>query len=87
MNKKDLIDIDENNLPDISLSEEQIKGDSAMINNINFINQLKLQNPDALLYVLDNSGNPVYKMEYSNLNSAELSEECVNEVFFKFGIH
>lgn len=54
-----------------------------MINNINFINQLKLQNPDALLYVLDNFGNLVYKIAYSNLNSTELSEECVNEVLFK----
>lgn len=54
-----------------------------MINNSNFINQLKLQNPDALLYVLDNFGNLVYKIAYSNLKSTELSEECINEVLFK----
>ncbi|MBD7910255.1 MULTISPECIES: sigma-70 family RNA polymerase sigma factor [Clostridium] len=54
-----------------------------MINNSNFINQLKLQNPDALLYVLDNFGNLVYRIAYSNLRSNELSEECVNIVLFK----
>ncbi|MDS0525549.1 sigma-70 family RNA polymerase sigma factor [Clostridium sp. SHJSY1] len=54
-----------------------------MVNNLNFITQLKLQNPDALLYVLDNFGNLVYKIAYSNLHSFELSEECVNEVLFK----
>lgn len=54
-----------------------------MINDSNFIQQLKLQNSDALVYVLDNFGNLVYKIAYSNLHSMELSEECVNIVLFK----
>ncbi|ELC8443214.1 sigma-70 family RNA polymerase sigma factor [Clostridium perfringens] len=48
-----------------------------------FIEELKKRNPDALEYVLDAFGNLIYKLAYMQLNSKELSEECVNDVLLK----
>jgi RNA polymerase sigma-70 factor (ECF subfamily) len=54
-----------------------------MIDNTNFIKHLKFKNPEAINYVLDTYGNLIYKISYMNLNSKELSEECVNDVLLK----
>lgn len=54
-----------------------------MVTSENFIQELKNRNPDALDYVLDTFGNLIYKICYMNLNSKELSEECVNDVLMK----
>lgn len=48
-----------------------------------FIDELKKRNPKALEYVLDTFGNLIYKLAYMQLNSKELSEECVNDVLLK----
>lgn len=48
-----------------------------------FIEELKKGNPNALEYVLDIFGNLIYKLAYMQLNSKELSEECVNDVLLK----
>lgn len=54
-----------------------------MIDSNNFISKLKNRDSNALSYVLDTYGNLIYKIAYMNLNSKELSEECVNDVLFK----
>ena len=53
-----------------------------MITNKNFIQELKLKNPDAIDYILDSFGDLIYKIAYMNLNDITLSEECVNDVLF-----
>lgn len=54
-----------------------------MIDKTNFINHLKTKDPEAINYILNNYGNLIYKISYMNLNSKELSEECVNDVLLK----
>ncbi|MGG7178063.1 sigma-70 family RNA polymerase sigma factor [Clostridium paraputrificum] len=54
-----------------------------MITNNNFLKELKYKNPKALDYILDIYGNLIYRIAYMNLNSKELSEECVNDVLMK----
>lgn len=49
----------------------------------NFIEQLKKENPKALDYVFDKYGNLIFKVAYTILNNRELSEECVNDVLMK----
>lgn len=49
----------------------------------NFIEQLKKENPKALDYVFDKYGNLIFKVAYAILNNRELSEECVNDVLMK----
>lgn len=54
-----------------------------MIDDLNFVKELKNKNQDALLYVLDTYGNLIYRIAYTNTNSKTLSEECVNDVLLK----
>lgn len=57
-----------------------------MVTDNNFIQELRNQNPDALDYILDTFGNLIYKIAYLNLNSRELSEECVNDTLMEIWI-
>lgn len=54
-----------------------------MIDDSNFIEELKERNPDSLDYVMDTYGNLIYRIAYMHLNSKELSEECLNDVLLK----
>ncbi len=54
-----------------------------MIDDLNFVKELKNKNQDALLYVLDTYGNLIYRIAYTNTNSKTLSEECVNDDLLK----
>lgn len=54
-----------------------------MIDDLNFVKELKNKNQEALLYVLDTYGNLIYRIAYTNTNSKTLSEECVNDVLLK----
>lgn len=54
-----------------------------MINNDNFIDELKNNNEDVLNFLVDTYGNLIYRIAYNELNSVELSEECLNEVLLK----
>lgn len=54
-----------------------------MIDDLNFVKELKNKNQDALLYVLDTYGNLIYRIAYTNTNSKTLSDECVNDVLLK----
>lgn len=49
----------------------------------NDIEELKLGNLDILEKVIDDYSNLVFKVSYSILNNRELSNEAVNETFFK----
>ncbi|MGL4992049.1 MAG: sigma-70 family RNA polymerase sigma factor [Sarcina sp.] len=49
----------------------------------NDIDELKLGNLNVLEKVIDNYSSLVFKVSYSILNNRELSNECVNETFFK----
>ena len=50
-----------------------------MIDDLNFVKELKNKNQEALLYVLDTYGNLIYRIAYTKT----LSEECVNDVLLK----
>lgn len=54
-----------------------------MIDDLNFVKELKNKNQEALLYVLDTYGDLIYRIAYTNTNSKTLSEECVNYVLLK----
>lgn len=54
-----------------------------MLDESNFILELKNKNPLALNYVLKTFGNLIYRIAYMHTNSKELSEECVNDVLLK----
>ncbi|MGL4772681.1 MAG: sigma-70 family RNA polymerase sigma factor [Clostridium sp.] len=54
-----------------------------MVNQNNFIDELKNYNEEALNYILDVYGNLIYKVAYNELKSVELSEECLNTVLLK----
>lgn len=54
-----------------------------MITQTNFISELQSRNPEALNYIVDKYGDIIYKIAYSNLHSASLAEECVNDVLLK----
>lgn len=54
-----------------------------MINELNFIEELKNKNPLALEFVLSTFGNFMYRVAYKYTNSKELSEECLNDALLK----
>lgn len=54
-----------------------------MINNENFIYELKMRNEDALNFIIDYYGNLLFQISYKYLKSSELSKECINDVLLK----
>ncbi|MGL5149917.1 MAG: sigma-70 family RNA polymerase sigma factor [Clostridium sp.] len=58
-----------------------------IIDDTNYIHQLKKSNTDALDYVIKNYGNLIFRVCYKYLNNRELSEECLNDVIFKIWVN
>ncbi|MEG1482253.1 sigma-70 family RNA polymerase sigma factor [Clostridium sp.] len=49
----------------------------------NYINALKEKDIDGLNFIIDLYSNLIFKVAFNVLNSRELSEECINDVFLK----
>lgn len=60
-----------------------VRKEDYMIDQSNFISELKNKNEEALTFVIEEYGNYIYKIAYLYSNSLELSEECVNDVLLK----
>lgn len=58
-----------------------------MVTEDNFIEELQKKNVEAIDYIFNCYGNLIYKIAYLNLNSKELSEECLNDVLLKVWIN
>lgn len=54
-----------------------------MINDENFLEQLRIDNEEALEYIVDKYSNLIFKVTYSVLNKREIAKECVNDVLLK----
>lgn len=54
-----------------------------MINDKNFLKELKKKNPKSLVYISDKYSNLIFKVAYGILGKRNLSEECLNDVLLK----